>query len=86
MSDTKMDHTDHIISDICTCNLSRSDRFASTSGLSALSASFKHCDCNDPLVTVKLMKVTRERRSGENSAVGSRVVKKMVKAGDKSMS
>ena len=37
-------------------------------------------------MTVKLMKVTREHKSGENSAVGSRVVRKMVNDGDKSMS
>ena len=69
-----------------TCNLSRSERFLSTSGRSLLSASLRHCDWRLPLVTVKLMKVTREHKSGENSAVGSRVVRKMVNDGDKSMS
>ena len=69
-----------------TCSFSRSDRFASTSGRSARSASLRHCACNEPLVTVKLMNVTREQRSGENSAEGSRVVRKMVNAGERSMS
>lgn len=69
-----------------TCSFRRSDRFASTSGLSARSTSFKHWDCKEPRVTVKLMNVTREHRSGENSAVGSLVVRKIVKAGERSMS
>lgn len=45
----------------------RSDRFSSTSGLSALRTSLRHWLCRLLRVTVKLTKVTREQRSGGNS-------------------
>ena len=46
----------------------------------------RHWLCKLLLVTVKLTKVTLEHRSGGNSTEGSRVDKKIVKEGDKSIS
>lgn len=68
------------------CSLSKLDLLSSISGRSAFRTWFKHWDWRDDLVTVKLTKVTREQMSGGNSTVGSRVDKKMVNAGDKSIS
>lgn len=53
------------------CSLSKSERFVSMSGLSALSTRCRHCDWRDERVTVKLTNVTREHMSGGNSTVGS---------------
>ena len=46
----------------------------------------RHWLCKLLLVTVKLTKVTLEHRSGGNSTEGSRVDRKIVKEGDKSIS
>ena len=46
----------------------------------------RHWLCKLLLVTVKLTNVTREQRSGGNSTEGSRVERKIVNEGDKSMS
>mgnify|MGYP001855360031 CR=1 FL=1 len=48
-------------------SLRRSERFSSTSGLSAFRTSFRHWLCKLLRVTVKFTNVTREQRSGGNS-------------------
>ena len=49
------------------CSLSKSERFLSTSGRSALSTWLRHWLCRLLRVTVKLTNVTREQISGGNS-------------------
>lgn len=49
------------------CSFRRSDRFSSTSGLSAFRTSLRHWLWRLLRVTVKLTNVTREHRSGGNS-------------------
>lgn len=68
------------------CSFSKFDLLSSMSGRSAFSTWLRHCDWREDLVTVKFTNVTREQMSGGNSTVGSRVDRKMVKAGDKSIS
>ena len=46
----------------------------------------RHCICSELRVTVKLTMVTLEQMSGRNSTVGSRVDRKIVNEGERSMS
>ena len=63
-----------------------SERFASTSGRSDLKTALRHWDWSEDWVTVKLTRVTRLHSGGENSCDVSRVAKKILKVGDKSIS
>jgi hypothetical protein len=61
-------------------------RRASTWGRHTRNTLFRHWLCRLDGVTMKLTKVTREHRSGENWAVLSRVVSMSMKVGEKSTS
>ncbi|OMH84498.1 hypothetical protein AX774_g1977, partial [Zancudomyces culisetae] len=68
------------------CILTKSLRLLSTSGRSCRNTIAKHIALNELSVTVKFTNVTREHTSAENAADESRVIKYILKLGEKSMS
>lgn len=57
----------HLLFSVSPCSLRRSERFSSTSGLSAFRTSLRHWLWRLLRVTVKFTNVTREHKSGGNS-------------------